>query len=57
MIFRERKSAQRLWGSALSGVLAFAIIGGGALYYHNAKELEKIRAEAEAQKDAANPRG
>jgi len=54
MIFRERKSAQRIWGAALSGVLAFAIIGGGAVYYHNSKESEKIRAEAEAQKEAAN---
>jgi len=54
MFSRERKSAQLLWGAALSGVVAFMLIGGGALYYHSSKESEKLRVEAEARRDAAN---
>jgi hypothetical protein len=54
MIYRERKSVQRIWGAALSGVVAFAVIGGGALYFHNSRESAKIRAEAESQKQAAS---
>jgi S1-C subfamily serine protease/pSer/pThr/pTyr-binding forkhead associated (FHA) protein len=49
MLFEERRSTRQVWIAALAAVLVLALLGGGALYWHNQNVAESLRQEVANQ--------
>jgi S1-C subfamily serine protease/pSer/pThr/pTyr-binding forkhead associated (FHA) protein len=51
MLSEERKRTSQVWMGGLAAVLAFVLVGGGVLYWHNASTAEKLQQEATEERE------
>ena len=50
MLREERKKTSQVWMGAMGAVLAFVLVGGGVLYWHNASTAQRLQQDADEQR-------
>jgi len=53
MLSEERSKARQVWIAALAAVLILAVLGGGALYWHNGRATRQLESELAAATQSA----
>lgn len=46
LLYEERRSTRKSWSAVAAGLVAFILVGGGALYWYSAQNAQKLRTEA-----------
>ena len=46
----ERRKTSQVWMGAMGAVIAFVLVGGGVLYWHNTSTAQKLQQDAEDQR-------
>ena len=46
----ERRKTSQVWMGALGAVIAFVLVGGGVLYWHNTSTAQKLQQDADDQR-------
>ena len=51
MLSEERKKTSQVWMGGMAAVLAFVLVGGGVLYWHNSSTAQKLEKDVTEQRE------